>query len=663
MKKINILLLCICMAACLLGGCGEKKKEPTLAEKTFSMSWEENEDLSVKDFRDMLDEAGVLYSGYNGNDYRKGVVTTTTDSFLGYDCVYGFGEFDHEIGYSGAAGACQYAPVFYVAFESEEDFKEGRKKIEESLEKQQVKDYKVLKGTNDTVYEGARFYTYVLECTQEEETKYKTYKFVDVMFYHIGDDARDEQLLSMFPGDKTYTDSICMMQVYFARLTEEEYIRRAALGCQYDAIAKKYIDMEELGYGGDDENELYIYSKDKPSGLAAYFMQEYDFDIEEARYIENRFDKKMWYINHYFWDDEKDTYIDLSGYGNLTDVYCAKEYNYNVHENRKFADDAERAVYIAENCNYNLDEMCRFPNGDAMDDYLYNNYFYDMYRGSYLTESEIVQHQAVKAYQDYLDSMQYYGSCYLIYVDDDDIPELYVDSEHVVSGCMFLTYCDGAVNACGLEYGGFDYIERQNLILFSNGRMGYYGDSVCRITDGKLVMVASGDYCTYEADAYYRWNDVKMTGEEYNAKLNAAFPMEQATHKNYDQRAYSVQEAYEMLTGEVTAQYRTNEYLVNTFEMSDGWLTVRTESTFYNSASNNKDSINTICFPVSPRCEWHIMSGSGDNLKTYEELKEEIDKVYGYYAAGDDMYYQYYGMSVTVVVKRGMVVMAYISGI
>ena len=92
----------------------------------------------------------------------------------------------------------------------------------------------------------------------------------------------------------------------------------------------------------------------------------------------------------------------------------------------------------------------------------------------------------------------------LIYVNDDNVPELVIDSGVEADGCRILTYAHGNVNVLTTRRLGFTYIPRGNRLNNSDGNMDSYFDDIYEIRDGSWVCVARGEYFGY----YSGWNDV-----------------------------------------------------------------------------------------------------------------------------------------------------------
>lgn len=86
-----------------------------------------------------------------------------------------------------------------------------------------------------------------------------------------------------------------------------------------------------------------------------------------------------------------------------------------------------------------------------------------------------------QAYLEYLDTLQYGESCTfsLIYVDEDEIPELVINAGYEAGGCRILTWHEEILDMLQTNRLNFTYVEKENLLCNSDGNMGYYYDLVC----------------------------------------------------------------------------------------------------------------------------------------------------------------------------------------
>ena len=142
-------------------------------------------------------------------------------------------------------------------------------------------------------------------------------------------------------------------------------------------------------------------------------------------------------------------------------------------------------------------------------------------------------------------------NCRLIYIDDDAIPELWIDHSYGYAGAYLYTQSNGNVDSIYFGHGGAEWIEKENLLKVSGGHMDAYYDTIYRIDEGQFVLVDSGDYGAADNSKVqidsngdpiydYYWNDEKITKEEYEVILKNAFDekLATATYQNiytYDQ--------------------------------------------------------------------------------------------------------------------------------
>ncbi len=146
----------------------------------------------------------------------------------------------------------------------------------------------------------------------------------------------------------------------------------------------------------------------------------------------------------------------------------------------------------------------------------------------------------------------------LIYVDEDNIPELVAIGKYEVQGCKICNYWDGKVFETQLTRLYFSYIEKENLLCNSEGRMDYYYDLVFSIVDGKMNRIAAGywgaqDNSNIQLDEegypiyQYQWNDVEMSEKEYNENLNDVYDKSKASDGYNKENCFSAEEIKEKI--------------------------------------------------------------------------------------------------------------------
>lgn len=147
--------------------------------------------------------------------------------------------------------------------------------------------------------------------------------------------------------------------------------------------------------------------------------------------------------------------------------------------------------------------------------------------------------EAAEAYQTYVgvNGLQEAGFSYaFVNIDADCVPELICDSGVTASGMLLLSYDNDAVCENWLPLGGFHYIEYQNQIYQSSGRMDVYGDTIYHLQSGILVADKGGWYGLEDNSVLvdeagnpipykYFWEGEELTEEQYNQRVLEAFDL------------------------------------------------------------------------------------------------------------------------------------------
>ena len=148
----------------------------------------------------------------------------------------------------------------------------------------------------------------------------------------------------------------------------------------------------------------------------------------------------------------------------------------------------------------------------------------------------------------------------LIYLDDDDVPELVKAGSSEARGNVLVAYTEDGVKENQLNRLFFSYIERGNQLCNSEGLMDYYYDLVFYLQDGELVLTDQGYYGAEdnsnvqfdkngEPIYQYEWNGKKVTKDEYAKELNAVYDQSKAV-RCYDwNQLYSAEELIAELSG------------------------------------------------------------------------------------------------------------------
>ena len=149
------------------------------------------------------------------------------------------------------------------------------------------------------------------------------------------------------------------------------------------------------------------------------------------------------------------------------------------------------------------------------------------------------------AYFNFLDQnyrehdMENQYECTLIYINDDDIPELYIEYGSTASGSLLAYFNGSEVVTLPMYTYGLTYIDRENRFRDSGGHMDTYYDAVYAIEENGFREIASGNYgaadnSRVETDAdgnpiyEYYWNDRETTEEGYGQALEKVFDSDRA---------------------------------------------------------------------------------------------------------------------------------------
>lgn len=701
MPLIGIVIAFVAVVAVVFGivkVIGGSKFGRTFSEKLFAMPWEEISEMSEKEYRNIIEEEGILCEAYTSSYGDWAVMTKTTDKFMGYDCLSIHFSKDMEgDGFGAMSDFSAHITLYALAYETADDFKEGRGKLEDYLKKHSIK--------NSTVFtmedgDGITTYFYPVEVSNrnmdifqnqmdelmkvsvpETETLAReagerfdncsVYKFVAVRFVEK-DDLQYFDWGADFPSDKSYTDYACEMLVYYTPMTEEGYISYAsAFG--YDAISGKEIDIDKFKESLDDafiESEGF---EEKLNGYASemqeaseklyfsmlYMLEKHDFDILSSSYFKSDDEKRLWYVNNFEWDINENAPIDLSEYNNSTKIYCAVECNYNSDMREYFENDLDKALYLADK-NYNMETGEGFGDTDEKRLYFLQNYSYDTSAGKVI-DKEIVD--ALIAYQKYMEENNC-SQCLLIYLDDNDIPELIADSglvcysENTVIECetfepLLYSYYAERTGNLKIEGGGVGGNVAYYFYHLENGKLELTGQcSLYSIYDGTSIADST-------SGVIYGINDEDVSEEEFNnfekqSTEQMGVPLIPISYNDY---IYSnVLDAYDALR---TIAYSMSIYGNMEFELSDGILTISSDDMCAIDIRNFGKELGTASysFRVAENCVWDA-SDNDEIENSYESIKQWFDEIdrEEFIREGDEGEYTHWGIALHVVTVNDIVI-------
>ena len=163
------------------------------------------------------------------------------------------------------------------------------------------------------------------------------------------------------------------------------------------------------------------------------------------------------------------------------------------------------------------------------------------------TEEEILA-DCEKAYLEFLkDKKESYRLFSLVYIDNDDIPELYLSGVCEAEGDMICSYKNGVVVYQHLSRtGGGKYVERSGNIINQNGHMGRYYDNVYTLSENGFSQILNARYTEryehigneeYNIYCEYFIGDILVSEADYNTAVSSAFDLSKAVR--FDANAVS----------------------------------------------------------------------------------------------------------------------------
>ena len=161
-----------------------------------------------------------------------------------------------------------------------------------------------------------------------------------------------------------------------------------------------------------------------------------------------------------------------------------------------------------------------------------------------------------QAYLDFLkDKQESHVSFALIYIDNDEIPELYLSGVCEAEGDMVCSFKNGVVvyQYLGRTHGG-KYIERSGKLINQNGHMGNYYDNVYQLNKNGFSEILNASYTErYEDPGNGEYNVIReyliggttVSEAEYNHAVSSAFDLSRAVR--LDEGAVSYTEMIQLL--------------------------------------------------------------------------------------------------------------------
>lgn len=113
----------------------------------------------------------------------------------------------------------------------------------------------------------------------------------------------------------------------------------------------------------------------------------------------------------------------------------------------------------------------------------------------------------------------------LIYVDNDEIPELFLYMGGMASGEMIVSFYDGTIGTMNRSRSGMQYIEYGGLLYNGNGNTGLYPCNVYMLEKGVFSEIGTGWYSEYfdeqgNFEYVYFWEDCAVTEAAFEASVD-----------------------------------------------------------------------------------------------------------------------------------------------
>lgn len=259
---------------------------------------------------------------------------------------------------------------------------------------------------------------------------------------------------------------------------------------------------------------------------------------------------------------------------------------------------------------------------------------------AYVIESEVLP-----AYENYINDefsgSNEYSVYNLIYIDNDNVPELLYDNTADGRGTVVLSYQNGEVYSSSAVCRGFDfsYIPSGNKVVYGNF---YKGDASYHVAHLENGMLSDEHGCVTSQEAgTYQIDGTQCSEEEYNYFLETYF---QYDGMLYGWQTYStIQEAYENM-GKLTYHDAMDCY--TEFSLNGNRLTAKTY-----------DGGISLDMEVSEDCVWQTRYSDGSVYdSSYNELHESWEGI----PHGEGMKYDS-AEGLGIEVKNGKVVAVYMT--
>lgn len=116
-----------------------------------------------------------------------------------------------------------------------------------------------------------------------------------------------------------------------------------------------------------------------------------------------------------------------------------------------------------------------------------------------------------------------YGEYSLIYVDEDEIPELYIGTGWMPTGEFVVSFYKGNIGVLNRGRVGLQYVEHGGLLYAATGNTGFYPCNIYQLKKGKFSEIGTGWYSErFDGETIYEdyfWEDSPVTEAAYQAYI------------------------------------------------------------------------------------------------------------------------------------------------
>lgn len=313
-------------------------------------------------------------------------------------------------------------------------------------------------------------------------------------------------------------------------------------------IASNTIPFISNGLSGADNFELALYSMVFQGDTFLNYLSKRDSVFNDA---DNITAEHMYELSQYCYIYLKSCYVTreaaLASLANKFDSTKEKIQPLIDYQNSINTEIAEIMVELKRANKTNAGLVFGFLPSDNKD-------YLDKYDSSQLIQwvsqfmMEVSSNEWKEAYINYVnehgntyDSFGHAMEIYkLVNINNDSIPELYINFGSTAGGDVICTYYDGKVLEQPMWNYGFSYMEGQNIFRDAGGHMDVYHDKIYSIENGQFVLLHEGNYgaadnshVQFDSDGYpiydYYWDGTEVSSEtEYMNLLNEVYNAQQA---------------------------------------------------------------------------------------------------------------------------------------